>query len=113
VARLLEGLAAAAAATHGDGWIDDPDRFPAVEELWKGMMVAARPVVTDAPRVARPVSESPAPPDRNAELMEQLLRALDQTNRLLAQMLLDTASKPEEPSPDTAGSGEDEARMPR
>jgi hypothetical protein len=88
VARLLEGMAAAAAAKAGVDWMDDPDRFVAVEELWTGMMVAARPVVRDAPRVARPEADK-APPRRDAELIEQLLRTLDQLNRLLAQMLVE------------------------
>jgi hypothetical protein len=104
VARLLEGFAQAAVAKFGVGWIDDPTRFEAVEELWKGMMIAARPVVRNAPRVARPAREAAADdiPAEGAgsarhdhELLEQMLQRIDDVARLLEEMRAETRAQPQ------------------
>lgn len=40
---LLEAMGAAALAKVGAGWIDDPERFSVVEQLWVDMLAAADP----------------------------------------------------------------------
>jgi hypothetical protein len=46
IQALLEALGAAALARYGPDWIDNPDAFRKVEQMWQDMLRTARPPVT-------------------------------------------------------------------
>jgi hypothetical protein len=95
---LLEALGAAAVAAYGDGWVDDDKAYDEVtrdrDGLWAEHLVRWRPVVTDAPRVARPdlpVDQAsdlppPGPPQRDQELLQRLLQLLEEVAGMLGRM---------------------------
>jgi hypothetical protein len=123
---LFEALGAAGVSRFGTDWASNAAAFYEMTEgeLGREIMKRLRPVWSgeEVPLIARPVSEPAAHqpsidvtrqrsdvPAQHAgsalhehELIEQLLRALDQTNRLLAQMLVRVESTAQQQSPGAA-----------
>jgi hypothetical protein len=99
VVALLESMATAALVRFGLGWIHDPDAYDEVtrnDGLWAEHLVRWRPIVTVAQAADDIPAESAGSPPDERELLEQMLRRLEEVARLLEEMRREQSR--EEPS---------------
>jgi hypothetical protein len=109
---LLEGWAQAITAKFGSGdtWLDDPGPggYFAVQEAWQAMMTAARPTVTDGPRIARPAPDSDRREREMRAARAALVAAAAKVEQLFVAMMMqaDAAEAPSPPQEREAGVAE-------